>query len=230
MVGRLDNFNIILVRRPSRDFQSCSHKRFLEVAIEFIAVPMAFADFSRAVGFVCERSRLEFARPSAQPHRAAHFVHAQQLAQFVNHAVRRLWIKFRAVRLLQTRDVARILDRCALHAQADSKIGHFLLARVLNRVNHSLNPALAESAWYQNSIVVVQSPRRRFRRIHFFRFDPVELGFVIVRQPAMQQRLTQALIRIFELHVFPNYGDPYFARGMMHAVDEVDPRLHVRRP
>ena len=230
MLGRLDNFHVIFVRRPSGDFQSRSHQRFLEVAVKFVTMPVAFADFQLAVRFVRERARLQLARPRAQAHCAAHFVHAQQFAQFVNHAVRRLRIELRAVRLFQTCGVARVFNRRALHSEANPEERHFVLARILNRVNHPLNPALAKSARHENPVVAVQPPRRRLRRINFFRLDPVQRRFMVVRQPAVQQSFAQTLVRVFQLHVLPNHGDSRFASRMMHAVNQIDPRLHVRWP
>src|SRR5207302_3537833 len=101
MIGCLYNLHIILIRRASGNFQSRGHQRFLEVAVEFVAMAVAFADSQLAVSLVREGSWLEFARPRTQPHRATHFVHSQQFAQFVNHTVRRLRIELRAVRLFQ---------------------------------------------------------------------------------------------------------------------------------
>ena len=76
-------------------------------AIELVAVPVPFVDFRRAVGAIRERIRLDPAGPRAQAHGAAHLVHAQQLAQFVNHAMRRLRIEFRAVGVGQARRTLR---------------------------------------------------------------------------------------------------------------------------
>ncbi len=115
-------------------------------AIEFVAMTMPLADLQLSVSFVRERSGLQPARPCAEPHGAAHFVHAKEFAQFINHAIRRLRIKFGAVCLLQSSHIARIFDRRALHAQANPKEGNFVFASKLNRINHSLNSAFAESA------------------------------------------------------------------------------------
>src|SRR6266700_5668353 len=117
-------------------------------AVKFVAMTVPFADLELAVSLMRERSRLQFAWPSTQAHRAAHFVHAKQFTQFVNHAIWGLRIKFRAVRLLQSGDVTGIFNRCALHPQANSKKGNLVLARKLNRINHPLNAALAKSARY----------------------------------------------------------------------------------
>ena len=88
MVGRLDDFDVIFIRRAPGDAQTRGDQGFLVVAIEFVAVAVALADFQFAVSFVRERARLQLARPRTQSHRAAHFVDAEQFTQFINHAVR----------------------------------------------------------------------------------------------------------------------------------------------
>src|SRR2546429_239480 len=60
--------------------------------------------------------------------------------------MRRLGVKFRAVRLFHPGYVARIFNRRALHSQANPKERHLVFARVLNCINHSLNAALPEAA------------------------------------------------------------------------------------
>src|SRR5882762_7177599 len=147
VIRGLDDFHVILIRRASRDPQARGNQRLFVVAIKLVAMPVAFADLQFAVGFVCEGAGFEFAWPGAQPHRAAHFIHAQQFAQFINHSVRRLRIKLRAVCLLHPGYVARVFDRRALHSQANPEKRHLVFTRVLNRVHHSLNPALPKSAW-----------------------------------------------------------------------------------
>ena len=88
VVGGLDDFDVIFVGRASSDAQARSDQRFFVVAIEFVAMAVAFADFELAVSLVREGTRLELAGPRAQAHSAAHFIHAEQLAQFIDYAVR----------------------------------------------------------------------------------------------------------------------------------------------
>src|SRR5712671_7606648 len=126
-------------------------------AVEFIAVAMALADFELAVSLMRKRSGLQLARPRAEPHGTAHFVHAQQFAQFVNHAIRRLRIELGAVRLLQACNISSVFNRRALHAQANAEEGNFVLASKLNGINHALNAALAESARNQDTVVAAQA-------------------------------------------------------------------------
>ena len=65
-------------------------------------------------------------------------------------------IEFARVRFRQSADIARKLDTRCLHAQANSKIGNFVLSRVTDRLQHAFNAALAESARNQNAVVTGQ--------------------------------------------------------------------------
>ena len=108
VVRHFHDFDVHAVGSFSCDAESGARERLFVLAIEFVAVAMALGNFECAVGSVREGSRLEFAWPRAQAHGAAHFIHAEQFAQFINHAMRRLRIEFSAVRLLQSGDIARI--------------------------------------------------------------------------------------------------------------------------
>src|ERR1700690_105887 len=165
MVGHFDDLNIYAVRCAARDSESGAGERRLVLAIEFVAMAMALGNFQRAIRFIGKRAGLKFARPRAQAHRAAHFVHAQQFAQFVNHAIRRRRIELRAVRIFDSRNLPRIFDRRALHAQANPEERDLFLPRVGNRVNHSGNAALAEAAGNQDAIGVAQKFVGRCDRI-----------------------------------------------------------------
>src|SRR5580704_14006130 len=81
MVGLLHDFHVGAVRRMSGDTHTGSHKPLLVIAVELVAVPVALADFSRAIGPVGKRAWFDSARPRAQAHRAAHLVDAEQFAQ-----------------------------------------------------------------------------------------------------------------------------------------------------
>jgi len=137
-------------------------------------VAVALADFEFAVGAMGEAARGELAGPGAEAHGAAHFVYAEEFAQFVDDTVGSLRIELGAVGGFQFGYVAGVLDGGALHAQADSEKGNFVLASVLNGVDHALNAALAESAGYQDAIVAAQAGCGGIRGVDFFGFDPLE--------------------------------------------------------
>jgi len=44
-------------------------------------------------------------------------------------------------------------------------------------------------------------------------------------EPAMEQRFAEAFVGVFQLHVFPDDGDAYFAGGMMQPANEIDPGI-----
>src|SRR5208283_619057 len=63
MVGCLNDLHVILVGRPTGNFQSGRRQNLLVFAIEFVTVPVPLADLQLSVSLVCERSRLQLARP-----------------------------------------------------------------------------------------------------------------------------------------------------------------------
>src|SRR5580704_4630010 len=188
---------------------------------------VALADFGFAVGFVGQGAGFEFAGPGAEAHRAAHFVYAQEFAQFIDDAMRCLRIEFSAVGLLEAGGVACVFDCGALHAEADAEKGNFVIAGVLDGVDHALDAALAEAAGNENAVVALEPLFRGFERIDFLGFDPVDDGFVMIREAAVQQGFAQTFVGVFELDIFADDADVHFAFGMVQAPQHVEPRLHV---
>jgi len=123
---------------------------------------MTLADFCFAVSLVGQGTGLEFAGPSAEAHGAAHFVHAEEFAQFVNHAVRSLRLELGAVGLFEASHVAGVFNSGALHAETNSEERDLVFAGVLNGVHHSLNATLAESAGDEDAVVAAQASRSGF--------------------------------------------------------------------
>src|SRR5208337_210770 len=89
VIGQLDHLDISSVRCGPGNPQARSRERVFVFAVEFITVPVALADLKLAIDPVRQGSRLDFARPRAQPHGAAQLFHATQLAQLIDHAMRR---------------------------------------------------------------------------------------------------------------------------------------------
>ena len=155
-------------------------------------MPVPLADLQLAIHVVSQRSGLDLAGPGAQSHRSAQFLHAPQFAQFVNHAMRRCRIELARVRVRKSANVAGKLHARRLHPQANSEVGNFLLARVSNRDQHSLDSALPKPTRHQDSVVVLQLLFvLRVGSLEPLRFNPVHLQFQIVRQRAMYQRFLQ---------------------------------------
>src|ERR1700687_2610307 len=188
MVGGLNNLDIRSVRRPSGNFQTCTDEGLLIIAVEFVTMPVALADFERPIGARRKGSGLELAGPRTEPHRPAHLINSKQFAQLVNHPVRCLRIEFRAVRLRQSAYVARIFYRGALHPQANPQKRNLFIARITDGVNHALYAALPESAGHKKSIHIPQPSRRRLHRINLFGLDPFEHRSLVMSQTPVHYR------------------------------------------
>ena len=229
MVGRLHNLDVHTVRRSPSDPKSRAGQGRLVLAIKFVAMPVPLRNFQLPVRFLRKRSGLEFAGPRAEPHGPAHLVHAQQLAQLVNHAVRRRRIKLRAVRVLHARNLPSVFDRGALHAQTNPEKRNFALPRIGNCVNHARNSPLPESAGNQNPIHMPQALLRGRQRIDFFGFDPLNHHALPIRQPAMAQRFAQTFVRVFQLHVLAHHSDADFAGRMLQRFQHRQPAAQIPR-
>src|SRR5258708_27925193 len=150
MVRRLNDLDVILVGSSAGDAQSRSGQNLFVVAVEFVAMAMALADFQLPIGAMSEGARFEFAGPCTQAHRAAHFVHAEKFAEFVDDAVWGLRVAFGGVGAFQSSDVASVFHGSALHAKAHAEERHLVHARLLNRLNHTLHAALTDTTWNED--------------------------------------------------------------------------------
>src|SRR5579864_4210589 len=188
MVRDFADLHVNSVRRLAGDAQAPRLQLVLVFAVELVAMAMALVNFAGAVGPVSETVFRQPAGPTAQTHGAAQFIHAFQLAQLEDHAMRRTGIEFGGIGVHQAAHIARILNHQGLHAQADAEVRHLALARVANRVEHAVDAALAEAARNQDAIVALQLPLP-VRPHHALGFDPVNVHFQLVRQPAVEQGL-----------------------------------------
>src|SRR5208337_697829 len=123
MTGNFDHFNVSAVRSRTGNAQPAGHHGLFILAIELVTMPVPLADLGLAIHFIRQRSRLDLARPCAQPHRATQFFDATQLAQLVDHAMRSRRIELTRIGTRQAADVARIFNASRLHSQTDSEVG-----------------------------------------------------------------------------------------------------------
>ena len=124
MAGQLGDLDELAVRRSARDAHALLAQRRLVEAVELEAMAMALGDESRRRTSVRERSGHEVALVAAQAHRAAELVDAEQIAQLVDHAVRRGLVDFGRVGAFEQAHVAREFDGRPLEAVADAEVGH----------------------------------------------------------------------------------------------------------
>src|SRR6202023_4370870 len=113
------DFDVDAVRSAAGDAESSARERVFIFAIKLVTVAVTLGDIGVAVSLVGERAGLDFAGPGPEAHRSAHFIDAEEFAQFVNYAIRRRGIEFGAIGTLQAGGDTRIFDRGALHSEAD---------------------------------------------------------------------------------------------------------------
>ena len=151
MTGDFDDFDVRSVRRRAGDLQAAGNHRVFVLAVEFVAMAVALADFELAVYLVGEvRARsCKARRPGAWcrrvlPRRA---VRAAYRSRGARSPDRTRWSPLPPIR-----NVAGILDAGGLRAETDPEIGNFL-ARVMDGVQHSYDAAFPESSGNQHAIV-----------------------------------------------------------------------------
>jgi len=101
-------------------------------------------------------------------------------------------IKFCAICVTHAGDIARIFDHGQLHAQANTQIGHFVIAREANRRNLPSRAALAKATRHQYRIEM----RQAFRAGGFQRFgiDVFDINFGRGMDACMTQRFDQRFV------------------------------------
>ena len=106
-----------------------------------------------------------------------------------HHRMRCLRLEFRAVGAGQTRLVARVLDDGKLHPQADAQVGNAVLARMPDRADLALDPALAEAARDQDRVHAVETVDAV--ALDRFRIDVMDLHLAAGVDSGVRQRFGQ---------------------------------------
>ena len=153
------------------------------------------------------------ARVLAEAHRAAEGVDADQIAQLVDHFVRRFVVELGRVRAEHPHDVARELDRRALHAEADAEVGDFLFARIADRAQLPFDATRAEARADENAVDVRQLAVVALV-FQCFGVDVDDAHLDVVSDTAVNQGFVERLVRIAELHIFADETDAHLVFGM----------------
>src|SRR5256714_1622392 len=157
-----------------------------------------------------------------EAHRAAEGVDADEVAQLVDHLVRRLVVELGRVRADHAADVARELDRRALHAQADAEVGDALLARVADGAQLPFHAAGAEAGADQDAVdagelAVVALLLERLG------VDVDDAHLHVVGDAAVRQGFVERLVRVAELDVLADEADAHLILGMAHLAHDLFP-------
>src|SRR5437867_1290815 len=93
VIRDLADLDVGAIRRLARYAQPGRNQDVFILAIELVAMPMPLADLGCSIGLAGEAAFFQQAGPGAEPHRAAQLVDSLQLAELINHAVRRAGIE-----------------------------------------------------------------------------------------------------------------------------------------
>ncbi len=98
------------------------------------------------------------------------------------------------------------LDDHQLHAQAETQIRHFILARITNRLYFSLNTATTKPTWNQHSIgVAYQIPAFAFFQLH--RMNPCNIYIYTQGKGSMMEGFAYAHIGIMQFYILSYQGN-----------------------
>src|SRR5258706_11889598 len=222
VAGQLDDLHELAIGRRARDVEAAVLELRYVLRVHLVAVPVALFDQLDAVGLARDRAFLQAARVLAEPHRAAEGVDADEVAQLVDDLVRRLVVELRRVRADHAADIARELDRRALHAEADAEVGDALLARVADGAQlpfHATRtePGADQDAVHAGQLAVVALFLQRFGA------DVDDADLDVVGDAAVDQRLVERFVAVAVLDVLPDEADAHFILGMPHLADDLLP-------
>ena len=158
----------------------------------------------------------------AEAHRAAEGVDADEVAQLVDHLVRRLVVELGRVRADHAGHVARELDRRALHAEADAEVGDALLAREADGAQLSFHAARAEAGADEDAVDAGQLAVIALF-LERLRVDVDDAHLHVVGDAAVHERFVERLVRVAEVDVLADEADAHLVLGMPHLAHDLFP-------
>ena len=123
-------------------------------------------------------------------------------------------------------DVAGELDDGPLEAVADPEIRDPAGPREFRRRHHAAAAAIAEPRGHQDAGRVLEEVQAA-RLLERFGFDVLELDLQAMPDPAVEERLVDALVRILVLDVLPDEVERDLVGRVPDALDEVAPVVHA---
>src|SRR5262249_33103451 len=131
--------------------------------------------------------------------------------------------------VLEVRDAARELDDRELHPEADTEEGNLVRARVADRLDLAFGAAVAEAARDQDRVDVGEELFRAVA-LDLLGVDVLEIDPHVVREPAVDERFVERLVRVLEVNVFADDADLHrAARRLLEALDDPLPSCQIRR-
>src|SRR5687768_13220425 len=191
-----------------------------------MAVPLAHLRGSVDRG--CLRADAELTRVRAETHRPAHVGDMLLSLHERDHGVVALGSKLTRMAVGEADYVARELDDCRLHSEANSKERQAGFARVADCFEHSLDAPNAESTGHQYALHVSKQLARALSAGEEVARQPRDLYTDIICDPAVNQRFLHTLIAIDEVSVLPDHSDFDFPLRSENSLDHSSPLREIR--
>src|SRR5688572_3029251 len=204
---QLNHLYKLAVGRNAAEDQALLFEHLTKFGIEFESMPVAFTYLRFTV--IClggQRPFLQIARPFAEPHRSAHFIDADQVAELKDDRERSFFVELGRIRIFQAANVSGKFDTGRLHSQTDPEIWGSRPSCIFDSPQHSRNAAFPKSARYQDRVEILQLSLVIVLH-QVFRLDPGNIYAKIIRHARVRQRLSQRFVGIFQLDIFSDYGD-----------------------
>src|SRR5215207_8802122 len=152
MVGQLDDLDEALVGCGARHDQARRLEPAAQEVVDLVAMAVALVDDRLAVDLARLRVGVQLHRVGPEPHRAAHVGDLLLLGQQVDDRVLGVRVELAGVRAIHADHVAGEVGDRHLHAEADAQVRDALLARDARGGDLALDAALAEAAWDQDAV------------------------------------------------------------------------------
>ncbi len=126
--------------------------------------------------------------------------------------------------------VAGELNDGGLHPKADAEERQPRLARIANRLEHSLDSADTEAAWHEHSVKFGEQLACFLPVREQITCQPRDFDTDVVGDPAVNQRLLDALVAVDQSRVLANHGDLHATVRMQNPLNHVSPLREIRSP
>src|SRR6266853_934024 len=120
------------------------------------------------------------------------------------------------------------LDHGELHAQADAEIRDLVLARVLDRLHHSLDAALAEAPGDKYRVHPFQE-RADALLLDRFRIHVTDVDLAARVDPGVDERLVERFVGIGKVDILADHGDGDLVLRMLERLDQLFPYSEIGR-
>ena len=226
LVRQLDDLGQAALGVHASNGHARSLKALAVLVVELEAVAMTLLDVDLAIGLGNFRARLDTTGIGTQAHRATQVGHRLLVLHEVDDVIGRLGVHLGAVGVGKTQDVTCKLDDHALHAQADAKGGHVVLAAPPESDVFALNATLAESRRHDDAVVVAQQ-LLDVAVVDVLAVDIVEFELAVVVGAGMQQTLVDALVSVLQRYILAHQADAHLFLRPLELGEEVVPLRQV---